>query len=165
MAPLLPDEVLAGMRGAGGGQGDSREGSTTRRGPWRGWKAAHFVFKETRLHCASRAQPSRVPAVNSQQTGSHGRQNSRSASAVQEVLQPPGSKQGPRITARALLGHFHPDLQLPWQRGGEPGPPGKPSPRAECRRWERAEGAGSWTCLGGQELGSGALSWLCHSVT
>lgn len=110
-------------------------------GPWRGGgKAADFVFKETRLHCASRAQPSRVPAVNSQQTGSHGRQNPRSASAIQEGLQPPGSKQGWRITARALPRDFHPDLQPPWQRGGEPRPPGKPSPRSECKDRRR----GNW---------------------
>lgn len=162
MAPLLLDGVLLGRDGGGGRKGPgswtSREGSAARRGgPWRGGKAADFVFKETRLHCASRAQPSRVPAVNSQQTGSHGRQNPRSASAIQEGLQPPGSKQGWRITARALPRDFHPDLQPPWQRGGEPRPPRKPSPKSECKRRERAEGTGSWTCLGGQELGSGAL--------
>lgn len=162
MAPLLLDGVLLGREGVGGagrGQGAGLLGKEVppTGGPWRGGKAADFVFKETRLHCASRAQPSRVPAVNSQQTGSHGRQNPRSASAIQEGLQPPGSKQGWRITARALPRDFHPDLQPPWQRGEEPRPPRKPSPKSECKRQERAEGTGSWTCLGGQELGSGAL--------
>ena len=55
-------------------------------------------------------------------------------------LQPPGSKQGWRITARALPRDFHPDLQPPWQRGGEPRPPGKPSPRSECKDRRR----GNW---------------------
>lgn len=35
----------------------SREGSAAYQGPWHRWRAADFVFKETRLHCASQAQP------------------------------------------------------------------------------------------------------------
>lgn len=138
----------AGGWGAGGAQRAGLLGKEVppAGGPWPASKAADFVFKETRLHCASGAQPSRVPAVNSQQTGSQAGQNPRSASAVQAGLQPPGAKPGPRIPARALLRDFHPDLQLPRQGVGNPALLGSHPQSRRVQEGERSEGTGSWTC-------------------
>lgn len=131
------------MRGAGRGQGAGLLGKEVPPAGGPGEDGRLQVLYSRKQGFTVPAQPSPAPAVNSQQTGSHRGQNLRSASAVQAGLQPPGSKQGPRITTRALLRDFRPDLLLPWQRGGEPGPPGKPSTStAEWRRRERSEGTG-----------------------
>lgn len=94
--------------------------------------------KETRLHCASRAQPSRVPAVNSQQTGSHGRQNPRSASAIRGAAaswvqsRAGGSQPG--------LRDFHPDLQPLAEGGAQASWETVPQIRVQ----ETGDGRGNW---------------------
>lgn len=129
-----------GVRGRKGpGSWTSREGSAACPGPGPEWKAVNFVFKETRLHCAREPSPP-SPVVSGQQPASPGGQNPRSASAACQGLQPAGSQQGLRTTARALPGDFHPGPQPPGQGGGS-GPPGKLSTRAPNRR---REVRGSW---------------------
>lgn len=132
--------ALGGVRGRKGpGSWTSREGSAARRGPWPEWKAADFVFKETRLHCASRAQP--AESGGEQPTARLSWRTKppfcfcclRGAATRWVPAGPQDRSQG----SAERLPLWSP---APGQGGGS-GPPGKPSTRAPCRR---REVRGSW---------------------